>query len=88
MNIYRSNNPSGVAVTTGSDNATMQAGADTGLTAAQLLQYVDLAEQEAMAALQSGELLEDATALQKVVWWLKYAAGVAEKIDALSATGS
>lgn len=75
------------AVTSGSDNATVTAAADSGLSAEELLQYVNLAEQEAIAALQLYEATEDATALRKASWWLKYAGGVAAKIDALSATG-
>ena len=76
------------AITTGSDNATVTAAADSGLSADELLPYVNLAEQEAVAALQLYESTQDATVLEKVTWWLKYASGVAEKIDALSATGS
>lgn len=76
------------AVTTGSDNATVTAAADSGLSAEELLQYVNLAEQETVAALQLYESTQDATVLEKAAWWLKYASGVAEKIDALSATGS
>ena len=76
------------AVTTGSDNATVLAGSDSGLSPAQLLQYVSLAEQEALTAWQLHESTKDATALEKVTWWLKYASGVAARIEALSATGS
>ena len=76
------------AIATGSDNATVTAAADSGLSADELLPYVNLAEQEAVAALQLYESTQDATVLEKVTWWLKYASGVAEKIDALSATGS
>ena len=76
------------AVTTGSDNATVTAAADSGLSAEELLQYVNLAEQEALTAWQLYESTKDATALQKTTWWLKYASGVAAKIEALSDTGT
>ena len=75
-------------MTNGSDNATVLAGSDSGLSAAQLFQYANLAEQEALSAFELYESTKDSTALEKVTWWLKYASGVAEKIDALSATGS
>lgn len=78
----------GTVVTTGSDNATVVSSAGSGLTVPQLIQYVNLAEQEALTAWQLYEATKDATALQKVTWWLKYSSGVAEKIEALSATGS
>lgn len=76
------------AITTGSDNATVMAADDAGLSVAQLIQYVDLAEQEALSAWQLYESTKDSTALRKLTWWLKYASGVAAKIEALSATGS
>lgn len=75
-------------MTNGSDNATVTAAADPVLTAAQLMQYVSLAEQETVAALQLYESTKDETAFLQASWWLKYAAGVAARIDALNATGS
>jgi|GEM_PF-6254229 hypothetical protein len=72
------------AVTTGSDNATVLADSDSGVTAAQLLQYADLAEQEALSAWQLFESTKDETALQQVAWWLQYALGVAQHIEAIN----
>lgn len=76
------------AVTTGSDNATVVSSEGSGLTVPELIQYVNLAEQEALTAWQLYESTKDETALRKLTWWLKYASGVAAKIEALSATGS
>lgn len=61
-----------------SDNAT-----NTGALVIQLLEYVNLAEQEALAAWQLYEATKEATALQKVSYWLQYAAGVTQHIETL-----
>ena len=52
---------------------------------AELLPYAVLANEEIARALTVYEATKDATALQQVAWWLQYALGVAQHIEALQA---
>jgi len=75
-----------VTILPGSDNVTVTATLatdDERVTA--LLPYAVLANEEIARALEVYEATKDSTALQQVAWWLQYALGVAQHIEALQA---
>lgn len=76
-----------VTILPGSDNVTVAATIATeDERVAALLPYAVLANEEIARALEVYEATKDSTALQQVAWWLQYALGVAEHIEALSQT--
>jgi len=76
-----------VTILPGSDNVTVTATIATeDERLAELLPYAVLANEEISRALTVYEATKDATALQQVAWWLQYALGVAQHIEALSQT--
>ena len=76
-----------VTILPGSDNVTVTATIATeDERVAELLPYAVLANEEIARALEVYEATKNATALQQVAWWMKYALGVAENIEALSQT--
>lgn len=78
-----------VSILPGSDNVTVTATiASDDERVAELLPYAVLANEEITRALEVYETTQDATALQQVAWWLQYALGVAQHIEAMGQTQS
>lgn len=74
-----------ISIVPGSDNITVTATVvPEGETMQELLPYAALANQEAAAAMQLYMVTQDATTLQKLLYWTAYASGIAARLEAIS----